>query len=239
MNSSKTALLIALLLALILPAERVSAYYDAGTQKWLNRDPIGEQGGINLYAFSFNNPITFTDAFGTDPACSGYTGMAVGLTAEQQIDFSKKAAPAAAVLSVALVALIASEGVALPIGVGALGARILGWLGLGGTAAENPRLQAALGYALREGEALSGFVLKNGEIVDAPMELGHPAIAQMYGLLQSPLSSWTLNQQAVGFSVVNEGGQLGIFGSGAFPVSPATFQQVLPTIQSYYSCSGH
>src|SRR5258708_34469680 len=32
-------------------------YYDPGLQCWINRDPIGESGGINLYAFAGNSPL--------------------------------------------------------------------------------------------------------------------------------------------------------------------------------------
>lgn len=31
-------------------------YYDSETGRWLNRDPIEEFGGLNLYAFVLNNP---------------------------------------------------------------------------------------------------------------------------------------------------------------------------------------
>ena len=39
-------------------------YYDANLQRWINRDPLGEEGGANLYGFVENNPINDTDAFG-------------------------------------------------------------------------------------------------------------------------------------------------------------------------------
>lgn len=35
-----------------------------GRSEWLNRDPIGEAGGINLYGFVHNNPTTLVDPDG-------------------------------------------------------------------------------------------------------------------------------------------------------------------------------
>ncbi len=39
-------------------------YYDAGSGRWISRDPIGEQGGKSLYHFTSNDPIMFVDVFG-------------------------------------------------------------------------------------------------------------------------------------------------------------------------------
>ncbi len=39
-------------------------YYDASTGRWLSRDPIGEEGGNNLYAFALNCPTTEFDPNG-------------------------------------------------------------------------------------------------------------------------------------------------------------------------------
>src|SRR5439155_24535074 len=39
-------------------------FYDPNLQRWINRDPIGEEGGINLYAFVANSPLCAVDAFG-------------------------------------------------------------------------------------------------------------------------------------------------------------------------------
>jgi RHS repeat-associated protein len=39
-------------------------FYDPATQRWLNRDPIAEEGGVNLYGYVGNNPISGVDAFG-------------------------------------------------------------------------------------------------------------------------------------------------------------------------------
>jgi RHS repeat-associated protein len=43
--------------------------YDPQTGRWLSRDPIGEEGGLNLYAYVSNRPLNNTDAFGLYSAC--------------------------------------------------------------------------------------------------------------------------------------------------------------------------
>ncbi len=39
-------------------------YYSPPLMRWLNCDPIEEEGGVNLYAFASNSPSYETDAFG-------------------------------------------------------------------------------------------------------------------------------------------------------------------------------
>ncbi|MBM3884051.1 MAG: RHS repeat-associated core domain-containing protein, partial [Verrucomicrobia bacterium] len=39
-------------------------FYDPNLQRWLNRDPIGEWGGLNLYGFVHHSPLDCIDAFG-------------------------------------------------------------------------------------------------------------------------------------------------------------------------------
>lgn len=44
-------------------------YYDQQTGRWLQEDPAGIAGGVNLYAYVGNNPVTYTDPFGLCPIC--------------------------------------------------------------------------------------------------------------------------------------------------------------------------
>ena len=39
-------------------------HYSPTTARWLSRDPIEEQGGLNLYCFVKNNPVFFDDIYG-------------------------------------------------------------------------------------------------------------------------------------------------------------------------------
>lgn len=39
-------------------------WYLPQLQRWVNRDPIGEEGGINLYRFVLNNSVNLADPFG-------------------------------------------------------------------------------------------------------------------------------------------------------------------------------
>jgi len=41
--------------------------YDPSLGMWLSRDPIAENGGINLYAYAANNPINLIDILGLSP----------------------------------------------------------------------------------------------------------------------------------------------------------------------------
>jgi RHS repeat-associated protein len=41
-------------------------WYHPDQGRFINRDPIGEQGGLNLYAFVGNDPVNNWDLLGMD-----------------------------------------------------------------------------------------------------------------------------------------------------------------------------
>lgn len=51
--------------------------YDPATGRWLSRDPIGENGGINLYGYVDNSPVNLWDALGLEKVCH-YDGRTQG-----------------------------------------------------------------------------------------------------------------------------------------------------------------
>ncbi len=40
-------------------------FYDPSVGRWLNRDPIGSGGGLNLYRYCMGNPVMEADPAGT------------------------------------------------------------------------------------------------------------------------------------------------------------------------------
>jgi RHS repeat-associated protein len=41
-------------------------FYEPGLQRWINADPIEEDGGLNLYGFVYNDPTDLLDLYGLD-----------------------------------------------------------------------------------------------------------------------------------------------------------------------------
>jgi RHS repeat-associated protein len=55
--------------------------YDPETGRWLSRDPIGENGGINLYGYVGNNPVNRKDPLGLTYLNLNFSfGFVVGVT---------------------------------------------------------------------------------------------------------------------------------------------------------------
>ena len=59
----KTGILAAIFFACVF-TPNVHAYYDPSVGRWASRDPVEEDGGVNLYATVYNDPINSVDEFG-------------------------------------------------------------------------------------------------------------------------------------------------------------------------------
>jgi RHS repeat-associated protein len=57
-------------------------YYDPSTGRFLNRDPMQEKGGRNLYCFVFNNPINQFDPYGLFEWGAYWSGFAGSIQAQ-------------------------------------------------------------------------------------------------------------------------------------------------------------
>ena len=100
MKTYITRLLWALALLAVLSATNpASAHYDPGTQRWINRDPLGDEvivqqasrghpsmyldllhfeGHGNLYRFNYNNPSGYVDKDGRQIAIPVGGGIVIG-----------------------------------------------------------------------------------------------------------------------------------------------------------------
>ncbi len=53
-------------------------FYEPSLQRWINQDPVGEIGGLNVYAFVQNDPTTWVDPSGNTPLFTGVIGGGIG-----------------------------------------------------------------------------------------------------------------------------------------------------------------
>jgi hypothetical protein len=64
---TKAAIPVAVLVACLLAPQTAHCFYNPSTGRWLSRDTIQEEGGINLLAFCRNAPVDASDDLGADP----------------------------------------------------------------------------------------------------------------------------------------------------------------------------
>jgi RHS repeat-associated protein len=119
--------------------------YDSDSGRWLNRDPIGERGGLNLYGYVGNNPISYVDPLGLfvnveNPIVNPGGPMAADILDPQ---LASQLTPGEVLTPFISYAALAGAVAGIGAVVDAYGASILGWLGLGGAAAESPQGQKA------------------------------------------------------------------------------------------------
>jgi RHS repeat-associated protein len=71
-NTSVAQCLLSALGLLLLSQQCGQCFYDPGLQRWINRDPIEETGGLNLYVAMVNDPVASVDALGLDATAPTY-----------------------------------------------------------------------------------------------------------------------------------------------------------------------
>lgn len=52
----------------LVVAQSALAFYNPSTGRWLNRDPIREKGGVNIYASLANECLSHVDFLGLNPS---------------------------------------------------------------------------------------------------------------------------------------------------------------------------
>jgi hypothetical protein len=62
----KTVSIIILFTSVALVPRTGQCFYNAGTGRWLSRDPMGESGGLNVFAAVKNEPTDLADVLGLD-----------------------------------------------------------------------------------------------------------------------------------------------------------------------------
>lgn len=70
--------------------------YDAGLGRWLSADPIGEEGGINLYGYVDNSPTLWIDQLGLTPDMPSYLEGVQDITEARRIASERASCPAEA-----------------------------------------------------------------------------------------------------------------------------------------------
>ena len=89
--------------------------YNSNSGRWINRDPIGENGGLNLYAYVGNAPVNRSDPEGLQGSCKKQLQLALPAIAAPPVT----APPVVAPPSTAVLPALPAWFIVLPIVLGA------------------------------------------------------------------------------------------------------------------------
>jgi RHS repeat-associated protein len=119
-------------------------FYAPSLGKWINRDPIAEAGGINLYGFVANNPVNLQDAYG----CAALAD-----------DLAKAVAAGLGALAMNLLGQLMENGWRWECIDWSLAFRAFIFGAIGGLVAGSPLMAGLIGAILNIGQTLSNLVI--------------------------------------------------------------------------------
>jgi RHS repeat-associated protein len=212
--------------------------YSADLGRWLSRDPLSEEGGLNLYAYVANNPVAAFDLLGLCTTWEAFgnglnntvtaigDSMGLGLYDLATDDWSQDQGQWDQIDNEMYSTDTPENPAATPYVEGALAVSAVAaaTAGVAGVAAETtaPAITQLGENDVVVGMMQDGQVLKQVPYPENPMLApSHEQIAQQIGVWQGP---GQLSEGVEAFTVWNENGQIMIRGSGNFnpTVSPAT-----------------
>lgn len=173
-------------------------YYSPSLGRWINRDPIAEFGGCNLYSFVFNNPTNYIDLDGRLPVLIGagigfvvdfglslYESSGTGMSWSGRLQYAAKAGVGGAISGA-----IASTGVGLV-------AKVASGI-IGGVVGE-------LSKEAWQGEYSSGKLVAAGAAGALSSTLEYGATKLIDGVLDAARSRLVNQQRAIYDDLISQG----------------------------------
>jgi RHS repeat-associated protein len=200
-------------------------FYDPNLQRWVNRDPIGVFGGINLYTFVLNKPIGRIDLlglFGQDADSSSG-----GVNGPPDLSISGPAGPCAGGGPPIVGNNDSPQELGAFFGLGLVAAAMAGLAG-------PDEAVAAGGLSLADGETVVGIVMDGQVVPESVMGpvASHAVAAEAAGALAA---DGTLVDGAEAFTASSEDDELSVVGSGTYGGTLNISDDAVAAVRAYFT----